>query len=316
MQSIMDFGADVDSRFIVIACAARLVALTKIANERKAIGAWVRSVPRGSRLAMESTGSHHELLADIAHQAGLQVFVINPRRLRRYCESVGRRGKTDRTDAETNARYVAREHADLIAYVPPTKEQRTLSRLIARRAKLVQLKGAMTQSLRGLTCVKRELAQLIARIDRTIDKLELLIQRTAAQLPATARAAAHIKTIPGFGTLSSTCVAASFTRLPYTSGDAVVAQTGLDPRADESGKRKGRRRLSKQGPSETRRLLFNCARSAARTKLWRPYYERQRAKGLSATAATVILARKMIRIAFALYKTDKPFDPSLLVQHA
>ena len=316
MQTILDLGADVDSRFIVIACAARSSPLTKIANERRAISAWLRSVPRGSRLAMESTGSHHELLADMAHKSGLQVYVINPRRLRRYAEGVGRRGKTDRTDAEVIARYIAREHADLIGYVPPSTQQRTLSRLIARRAKLVQLKGAVTQSLHGLTCVQRELAQLIARIERTIDKLELLIQRTAAQLPLTARAAAHIKTIPGFGTLSSTCMAASFTRLPYTSADAVVAQTGLDPRPDDSGKRKGRRRLSKQGPSEQRRLLFNCARSAARTKLWRPYYERQRAKGLSATAATVILARKLVRIAFALYKTDKPFDPSLLMQRA
>jgi transposase len=316
MQSILDFGADVDSCFVVIACAARSSALTKVANERKAIGVWLRSVPRGSRLAMESTGSHHELLADMAHKAGLQVFVINPRRLRRYAEDVGKRGKTDRTDAEVIARYVAREHADLMAYVPPSKEQRTLSRLISRRAKLVELKGALSQSLRGLTCVQRELAQLVARIDRAIDKLELLMQRTLAQLPEAVGAATQIDTIPGFGTLSSTCLAVSFTRLPYTSGDAVVAQTGLDPRPDDSGKRKGRRRLSKCGPSEQRRLLFNCARSAARMKLWRPYYERQLAKGLSATAATVILARKMVRIAFALYKNNKPFDPAMLVHHA
>lgn len=316
MQSILDFGADVDSRFIIIADAAHSYALTKIANERKAIVAWLRSVPRGSRLAMESTGSHHELLAAQAHKAGLQVFVINPRRLRRYAEGVGKRGKTDRTDAEVIARYVSREHADLLPFVPPSNEQRTLSRLIARRAKLVEIRGAVSQSLRGLTCVQRERTQLIARIDRMIEKLELLMQRALAQLPDAARAAAHIKTIPGFGTLSSTCVAASFTRLPYTSGDAVVAQTGLDPRPDESGTRKGRRRLSKFGPSEQRRLLFNCARSAARMKLWRPYYERQLTKGLSATAATVILARKMVRIAFALYKTNKPFNPTLLVQRA
>lgn len=51
-------------------------------------------------------------------------------------------------------------------------------------------------------------------------------------------------------------------------------------------------------------------------KLWRPYYETQLAKGLSATAATVILARKMVRIAFALYKQDRPFDPIRFNAHA
>ena len=52
--------------------------------------------------------------------------------------------------------------------------------------------------------------------------------------------------------------------------------------------------------------------SAAKTKVWRPYYQAQRAKGLSATAAIVILARKMLRVAFALYKHDLPFDPARL----
>ena len=315
MQSILSFGADVDSRFIVIACAERSFALCSIANERKAIAQWLRTVPRGSRLGMESTGGHHELLADLAHKAGLQVFVINPRHLRRYAEGVGRRGKTDRIDAEVIARYVEREHADLHAYIPPSKEQRAVARLMSRRAKLVQVKDTITQSLRALTCIERERRELIARIDRVIAKLELLIERALAEVPGAERAAAHIDTIPGFGRLTSNYLAHRFTSLPYTSGDAAVAQTGLDPRPDDSGKRHGRRKLSKAGPSEQRRLLFNCGRVAARLPLWRPYYEAQLAKGLSKTAAAIILARKMVRIAFALYKHDRPFDPTL-VSHA
>jgi transposase len=78
MQSILNLGADVDSRSIVIACSARSFATLRIANERKSISAWLRSVPRGSRLGMESTGTYHELLAELAAKAGLQVFVITP----------------------------------------------------------------------------------------------------------------------------------------------------------------------------------------------------------------------------------------------
>ena len=61
-----------------------------------------------------------------------------------------------------------------------------------------------------------------------------------------------------------------------------------------SGQKQGRR-LSKCGPALGRALLFNCARAATRMKVWRPYYQAQLAKGLSTTAATVILARKMVR---------------------
>src|ERR1043165_7778705 len=150
MQSILDLGADVDSRYVMVACAAGSFKPHRIGNERKAIRAWLRTVPRGSRLAMESTGSYHELLADLAYQVGLQVFIVNARDLRRYGQGIGRRGKTDRLDAEVIARYIAGEHAELPSYVPATRAQRTLARLIGRRAKLVQTKVCVRQSRRGL----------------------------------------------------------------------------------------------------------------------------------------------------------------------
>ena len=61
---------------------------------------------------------------------------------------------------------------------------------------------------------------------------------------------------------------------------------------------RGRRRLSKRGHPEWRRLLIAAAMSAARTQAWRDYVNLQRAKALPATAVHVILARKMLRTAF------------------
>ena len=316
MQSILDLGADVDSRYVTVACAAGSFKPQRIANERKALRAWLRTVPRGSRLAMESTGSYHEALADLAQLAGLQVFIVNARNLRRYGQGIGRRGKTDRVDAEVIARYVAREYEELHAYVPPSNAQRTLTRLIRRRAKLVQTKDGIRQSLRGLPALKSEARQLIARIDCVIARLELLMQRTLQHMTSAREAAELIATIPGFGVLTSTCLGHRFTRLPYATSDAVVAATGLDPRAKDSGQKRGRRRLSKHGPAEERRLLFNCARSAAQTRLWQPYYQAQLAKGLSATAAAIVLARKMLRVAFAVYKHRQPFNPLLIARGA
>jgi transposase len=316
MQSILDLGADVDSRFIVIACAVDSFRPHRVANERKGLAAWLRTVPRGSRLAMESTGGYHCLLAELAHKAGLQVFVINPRDLRRYAEGVGQRGKTDRMDAEVIARYVAREHGEMHAYVPPTKAQRELPALIRRRAKLVETKASLQQSLRGLSSVRAEAKRLLADIDRVIARLELMMRGYLEQMPDAHQAAQRIATIPGFGALSSTWFAHSFTRVEYTSSDAVVAASGLDPRPADSGRVRGRRRLSKRGPPEARRILFNCARSASRTQLWRPYYKAQLDKGLSSSAATIILARKMLRVAFAVYKQGQPFDPARIAPRA
>lgn len=312
MQSMLDLGADIDSRYIWVACAAHSFAPHRIDNTRSAIVTWLRTLPRGSRLGLESTGTYHELLAELAHKAGLQVFVVNSRDLRRYAQGVGQRGKTDRISAEVIARYVSREHAEFHAYVPPSKEQRALKQLLERRSKLTVTKGALIQSLRTLRGAGREIKQLMSALDQLIAHIDRLTEHTLQKLPSAREAAEHIQTIAGFGALSGAYLGYSFTRHPFSSSDSVVAFSGLDPRAEDSGKKHGRRRLSKRGPSEARRILFNCARSASRTKLWRPYYLAQRTKGFSTTAATVILARKMLRVAFAVYKNKQPFDPNRL----
>ena len=90
------------------------------------------------------------------------------------------------------------------------------------------------------------------------------------------------------------------------------AYTGLDPRPDDSGNRRGRRRLSKRGPSELRRLLYLAALSAIKTKPWRSLYEHYRARGLSSTAALVIIARRIARTAWSIYTYKTEFDPARL----
>jgi hypothetical protein len=68
-------------------------------------------------------------------------------------------------------------------------------------------------------------------------------------------------------------------RVPLKSADAFVAFTGLDLRPKDSGQCRGRRRLSKRGPGELRRLLYLAAMAAAKTKDWKAFYQHQRDKG-------------------------------------
>ena len=61
--------------------------------------------------------------------------------------------------------------------------------------------------------------------------------------------------------------------------DAFIAFMGLDVRVRESGYFRGKRKLTKKGNPEMRRLLFNAARSGAKTKQWNAYYLAMRARG-------------------------------------
>ena len=113
--------------------------------------------------------------------------------------------------------------------------------------------------------------------------------------------------IPGIGPLNGAGLVAIFHRNRFRSANAFIAFLGLDVRVRESGKYKGQRKLTKRGNPELRRLLFNAARSAARTARWQAYYKALRQRGLSTTAAYVALARKLARLAFALLRDQTTY---------
>ena len=58
--------------------------------------------------------------------------------------------------------------------------------------------------------------------------------------------------------------------------------------------------------------MYATAMSAARTQAWNGYSRAQRDKGLSTTAALVVLARKLLRVAFSLFKKQVKFDGRLI----
>ncbi|WP_239234639.1 IS110 family transposase [Candidatus Nitrotoga sp. BS] len=54
---------------------------------------------------------------------------------------------------------------------------------------------------------------------------------------------------------------------PFRNAEAFAAFSCFDPSANDSCNKIGRRRLSKRGPAELRRLLFNTARPPPDPKL-------------------------------------------------
>ena len=306
MTSPLIVGVDVAKDTLQIAHAESVLELA-VANRRAAIVAWLVQLPPGSCIAMEATGRYHLLLAELAHARGMLVYVLNPADLHHYARAVGLRGKTDRVDARLIARYLAHERAVLHPYVPPTAQQREIDQLLRRRATLVNSKTQLRLSLQDVALCGRELRGVVQRLDAMIAKFDQRLKQLA-QLHAPAQA--RVESVVGIGPLTGVALINLFARVPLRNADAAVAFVGFDPRAKDSGHHTGRRRLSKRGPAELRRLLFNGARSASKTKLWRPHYDALRARGLSTTEATVILARKILRIAFSIYRHGTTFDPA------
>ena len=306
----LDIGADVGKDEIVIACAEGAFSRRKVRNCRTELKAFLKNLPAGSRIGMESTGIYHELLAETAYKLGFVIFVLNPKDVRHYAMGVGLRGKTDRVDAELIARMIAREHEKLNRWIPPTPEQRQIDRLLKRRAKVNRIQVALNQSIKGVTGLGTDLKAINERLNRLVkridDKVKTLIEADEDRKQHYAR----LRKIAGLGgVVVGTSVLNTLEHIPLRSADAFIAFTGLDPRPDESGHHIGRRRLSKRGPSELRRLLYLAAMAAVKTKLWKPIYQHYRAKGLSTTAALVVIARRIARTAWSVYTHKTDFDP-------
>lgn len=274
----------------------------QIDNDSAAIAGWLSAFNQSLRIALEPTSTYHLALIRQAHRAGVAVYLVNPRQLAHYRFAVGERNKTDASDACLLARYLEHEGAALRELQPQCANAQRLWSLIKRRAGVVAMQQQLRQSFEGIMPIKASLASLRAltvRIDRHIARL-------IEQLGWT-KHYQRCQTIPGIGPVNAAALVAAFHRGAFASADAFIAYLGLDVRIRESGRFRGKRKLTKNGEPELRRLLWCAAPPARSYHRFRAYHQAQLDKGLSKIAANVVLARKLARIAFALLRDRSTF---------
>jgi transposase len=284
--------------------------LRELANNARAIKEWLKGLPSGCAIALEATGIYHVDVANLAHQKGHPVYLINGYRLSNYRKGIGGRNKDDRSDAQLLARYLAHEQAQLQPWQPPCKAYSRLQSLLHRRAVLVHSRTALRQSFAQDRLLKRAIEPVLRRIAKLELHLEQQIQQTL-QEAGLGEQSRRCQSIEGIGPLTAAALNLAFLRGRFRNGDAFIAFLGLDVRVRESGRYCGHRKLTKQGDPEVRRLLYNAAMSAARTRRWRDLYQGYLARGLKRTEALTILARKLARISFALMTTQQPYRSAI-----
>ena len=302
-------GVDVAKGWLDI-CEADRGEVVRIDNTRTGIDGWLCSQAGPSRIAIEATNRYHERFIEQAHAQGHRVYVVDAFRLSRYRDAVGHRAKTDRCDAELLARYLQQEQEHLRCWEPRDPRQARLWRLLKRRATLVQTAVRLRQSLADIDALDDAARELIRNCQRLVRQVDRELQVQARQL-GWQHDQQRLGAIPGLGPVTSLALVAAFHRHDFHSADAFVAFIGLDVRVRDSGRFRGRRKLTKKGDPEIRRLLYNAAMAGCKNPHWHPYYQSLRERGISGTAALMILARKMVRVCYALYEKQLSFEPEM-----
>jgi transposase len=298
-------GVDVAKETLVIAMegTSAPAGVKTIQNRVGPIRAWLRTLPAGCAVAAEATGGYQDELVKLAHARGLTVYVLNPLDVHHYAKACAVRGKTDRSDAQVIARYALKEHGHLRPWRPLSERAQRVKTLLRERELIVTTLDALEQGL------KARGQAAIGALKQTCKQIDAELRQIMRADPVLRAGYERLSTIAGVGALNAAMLADLFTERHFANADAVVAFSGLDPRPRESGKSIGRRRLSKRGSPLMRRLLYLAAMAARRSKAFAPQYLKMRQRGLQSTEALVILARKILRIAFSIWNSGQNFNP-------
>lgn len=310
-QHSIFIGVDVAKAELVISVHGQ-TQHQSIPNNIAGITSWLGTLAPQAHIAMESTGRYHGRLAHLARQAGFHVYVLNARDVYFYAKALGMRGKTDRLDCQVIARYLAEHHARLHEHSVGNAVTQQLNDLLNRRAKVTTHLSALRQVLLDLPELDSPRQSLLASFQTFLTQMDEQIEQLIHSDVQLREGCARLRTITGVGPQASALLGALFSRVAFTNSDALVAYCGLDPRPQDSGTKRGRRRLSKRGPALLRRQMWLVGFAASHSNALKPLYQSLRAKGLSTTAAIVVLARKLLRVAYAVWHTGKPFDLTLL----
>lgn len=124
----------------------------------------------------------------------------------------------------------------------------------------------------------------------------------------------HYMSIPGIGPISAAIIYAEYGDISNFSSPAqMLAFAGLEPGINDSGTESHKGRMVKRGSSQLRYVLMNCALPLIRFDMtFATYYAKKRTEGKPHRIAMSHVAKKLVRVIFALERQNTDFKPQAL----
>jgi transposase len=271
--------------------------------------AWLRANKVG-RAVMEASGGYERSWAEALRAAGLEVIIVDPKRIRCFAKAAGRLAKNDPIDADTIA-WFAETFSDSQAQ-PDDPARQEIDRLVQARTALKELEGRIDQQgEHGPPPLVAKALGAIAKTTRAeLRKLDAAVAAKIKANPQFARRAEIIDSVPGLGEQAVAGLIAWAPELGRVTNEAAAALVGVAPYDDDSGERKGQRSI-KGGRRKLRTLLYMPIMGAAtqHNPVLKAYYQRLRARGKEAKVALVACMRKMIVILNTMLARDQTWSP-------
>jgi transposase len=246
-------------------------------------------------VVMEASGGYERRAFLELWQAELSCALINPRSVRRYAEAMGYLEKTDRIDAAVIAHFAIAKN---LAPTPlPSPAQQRLKALVTRLRQVTDDLTVQKQRRSGLLDnpeMLTSLDEVIALLKRQSRSLEGEIASMIDDDPLWALLAQSWRAYKGVAGRTVARLHAELPEIGTYNNKSIAKLVGLAPLADDSGKRKGKRRI-RGGRAGVRSILFLVAAIAARyDKSLADFRARLVAAGKEKMVIRIALARKLL----------------------
>jgi transposase len=259
-----------------------------------------------SLVVVESTGGLELPLVSELCAGRIPVALVNPGRVREFAKSLGLLAKTDKLDARLLARFgeAAKPQPTLL----PDEAVQKLSALMARRRQLLQmLVMEKNHLLSTRLSLRPQVQEHIAWLEREIDQLNEQIQEDLHNTPLFRDKDRILRSVKGVGPITSLILLSDLPELGQLNRKQIAALVGVAPFNDDSGRRRGTRRI-KGGRASVRQVLYMAAVAASRfNPTIRTFYQRLLASGKKKKVALVACMHKLLTILNAMIRDMSPW---------
>jgi len=260
---------------------------------------------------MEATGVYYESLAYFLNEKDETVHVVLPNKSKKFAESLGLRTKTDKIDAKMLGQMgVERKLRKWSPISPIFLKLRSYTReresLIHDRTRAKNQLHALNHSRASEQNTINRLGAKIGFLDEQIEQAEHDIEKLIENDTLLYKKVKNVLTVPGVRLNTLAPIIAE------TNGFAAIVNikqltsyAGYDIRIRESGKWKGKNKISKKGNSHIRAVLFfpACTASIHNKHLKKCHTRIKEAKKIPMVANTAV-QRKLLALIFTLWKND------------
>ena len=281
---------------------------------------WVlKREKQGTRVCyiMEATGTYYENLAYYLHGKGKKVSVVLPNKINHFAKSLNVKTKTDKVDSDFIAQIgIERE---LPIWKPMSANYKHLRDLCREMLSLKKERSRAKCQLHAMEYSHEKTPSVLQIKETLIDFYEKLILQIETEITKIIKTDKELKNriekimkVKGLGLITIVVVLCETNGFElFNNIRQVVSFAGLDIKMNESGKFKGKTKISKKGNARIRQCLFMPAMCATN---WndkiKDLYDRIAERNPGIKRKGVIAAmRKLLILIFVLWKNGEEYNP-------